>query len=41
MQLSHYGIGIVTATYSLSQNEPVSCYDKPNGLWVSVDGPDD
>src|SRR5690606_32740643 len=37
-RLLHYSSTPLVAIYSVSQEPPGSRYDKPNGLWVSVEG---
>ena len=41
MNLSHYSDHDTITPYAASQAETVFTYEKPKGLWVSVDGEDD
>jgi len=41
MDLSHYGSERLGSIYSVLQQGEAHVFQKPSGLWVSVDGPDD
>lgn len=41
MKLSHFSDEETITPYAVAQPEKVFTYEKPKGLWVSVDGPDD
>jgi hypothetical protein len=41
MRLLHYSSDPIASVHSVEQREDVRRYDKPQGLWVSVEGEDD